>query len=1677
MAIRHYLILLLCIFGFTRLSGQMVVGPDTLIGNEWITYGQQYFKFTIDADGVYRIPYATLAAAGISTDAPGSEIRIYSMGKQVPLYVSTDGVFGTNDFIEFYGFKNKSDLDHHLFRHPDTDMLHPGHSMYTDLRVYFLTVEGNDPPLRVNTLVNNITNPPTAEPYYIHRQFLEWNDTGNDPYLPISGGGAISYSSYLHGEGFGKASESNSTTEIVTSNKTAGPDANLRIRLTATNHGNHNFVVTWNGTLLDTIFAKNIEIRDITFSIPLNLVQDINQINISNTNSLSRHSLVTIELAYPRIPDAGGSAEMLINPEIKPGTQYFVLDGFLHNGSQPILYASDGQSRMMADINGNNQVHFLWPEVFQTVSLRLTNPVTSIHIIPSLTEKIFADYTNDDTEYIVITHPDLMEVGTESEYIQYRSSAAGGSYRAKAYSILELYDEFGYGIEKHPQAIRNFVEFVHRKWPAAKMFFIIGRGIEYNRSRYANGTWEAAFFVPTFGRPGSDNLLAATLWDLLPRYPIGRLAITKPGGIDSYLRKVKEHDLARFEGQTLAEKKWIKNVMHLGGGKDSDEQNDFEAILKSLGDDLASSGYGANISFFQKESTDEIGESESAQILKLLNEGCGVINYLGHSASSTFEFNINDPSEWNNKGRYPIFSAMGCSAGQIHGTLLSLSDNYVQIEDEGTVAFISGSGSQFGNALVAWCRPWYNYFGNLNYGTTLGESVLFGLKTLTNFINLDNTGSNSYRYLLEQQTFQGDPALLLHPFPGPDYTIDANSISFSPNIINTKLDSFKVTFSVANLGRNLSQEVGYTIKIKLPDGQILDVKADTVLANGFLINITAHLPLMTGGKTGTFRLLIAIDPDQHIEELPAPDAENNNSLVDNLGVAGIEFFVVDDLITAAYPPDFSIVTTLAPELTATGSNAFSKGLNVVFEMDTTPFFNSLGLVRETYTDHSSILKWSPQTQWVPDQVYYWRVSTDSMSAEQSYNWSRRSFIYQPGNFPGWNQSDFHQFTDNLNDQLLADSTNQSFLFSSTARNFSMLNRFHHLTQSLIPRVTVDGIIKAEFFTGFRNRNVQLFVVAIDSLTGDYIYNPNPGLYGSANHLSFDAPVFPYRMDVPESRQALINFVENVIPAGYYVFIYSYQQTAFPSFYPEQWESDEQIFGKSIFSMIENQYPSSAIRTLATEGSKPFIIYFQKDRGGIQELIAADTTDAISLSLDIQGSLTTGAHISQLVGPSTQWYSILSETHVPAIDTVGDNILSAIALSADFSDTLLISSRILSQDTTIADIDASIYPYIRLTYRTQDSVTYDPVDLVFWRVLYDGYPELIIQPNLGFEFIADTLTKGEKMRLSTYVENVSPYPIDTLPVSLRIISANNTTEELTTILTNLKAYSSLPVVFEKNTDAYEGDYQILMEVNPRRMIREFNYNNNIGTLPMHVKADDVNPLLDVTFDGYHIEDGDLVGSNPLIMVQLTDENTNLRLDDTSLFILHLEYPSDIEPQRIYFTEPWVRFIPSPASGANMAAAELTPLLTEDGIYTFRVQANDASGNDTGDNAYMVSFEVMNASSVSSIYNYPNPFSSSTRFIYTMTGPGSPPFYKIDILSITGVLVREITQEDLGALAPGDHMTEYAWDGTDQNGNELAAGIYLYRLVVKDENMNDYPSYSPYGKSEYKNKGWGKLVLVR
>jgi len=109
------------------------------------------------------------------------------------------------------------------------------------------------------------------------------------------------------------------------------------------------------------------------------------------------------------------------------------------------------------------------------------------------------------------------------------------------------------------------------------------------------------------------------------------------------------------------------------------------------------------------------------------------------------------------------------------------------------------------------------------------------------------------------------------------------------------------------------------------------------------------------------------------------------------------------------------------------------------------------------------------------------------------------------------------------------------------------------------------------------------------------------------------------------------------------------------------------------------------------------------------------------------------------------------------------------------------------------------------------------------------------------------------------------------------------------------------------------------------------------------------------------------------------------------------------------------------------------------------------------------------------NYPNPFTTSTKFVFTITGSEVPDFMKIQIMTIKGTVVKEIFKDELGPLRVGRNITEYAWDGRDQYGDLLANGIYFYHVSTRlDDKQMDQMGMS-YDK--FFKKGFGKMAIIR
>jgi flagellar hook assembly protein FlgD len=74
------------------------------------------------------------------------------------------------------------------------------------------------------------------------------------------------------------------------------------------------------------------------------------------------------------------------------------------------------------------------------------------------------------------------------------------------------------------------------------------------------------------------------------------------------------------------------------------------------------------------------------------------------------------------------------------------------------------------------------------------------------------------------------------------------------------------------------------------------------------------------------------------------------------------------------------------------------------------------------------------------------------------------------------------------------------------------------------------------------------------------------------------------------------------------------------------------------------------------------------------------------------------------------------------------------------------------------------------------------------------------------------------------------------------------------------------------------------------------------------------------------------------------------------------------------------------------------------------------------------------------NYPNPFNSNTIIDFYITNDS-----KVDlkIFDIMGNLVRNLVRDRMPA-----GLKKINWDGTNNNREDIAAGVYFYRLIVNE-----------------------------
>jgi hypothetical protein len=1676
--------LLFLIIGFTAAAQY---------NNEWINFSQQYFKFKVGAKGLYRIPKSVLDNAGIGA-ASVENLELWRNGEKVPFYTTAaSGPLNAGGYIEFWGEGNDGKPDKALYRNPlyqhTTEK-----SLLTDTAVYFLSVNTTQTGFRYNEVANDLSGPlPAAEPYFMHKAGIYYKDKINAGFAAVVGEYVYS-SSYDKGE-FWSSNPIRPSTPLTTAISglpvyTGGLDATLSYGAMGDALNARTLRVSLNSNLLvDTIMDYFTDINS-TIPIPVSMISGgTASVNFTNTSGISTDRLVIsyFEINYPRLFNFDNARSFKFSLAAG-GAKYVEITNF-DGGTQPVLLNLTTGERLMGDVSGG-VVRFLIGAGGARDFVLVNTDAANVTNITSLTPKTFKQYSipANQGDYLIISNKVLF-TGSHSnnpvdEYKNYRSSTPGGGFNAMVADVEEIVDQFGFGIKQNPMAIKNFIRYARNNFSVAPKFvFIIGRGVTYNdfRINESNPNANLINLVPTFGSPGSDNLLSAEgVLNPIAVTPIGRLSVVHGYEVEYYLEKIKEYEYQQKNAaNTIASRAWMKNVLHVTGSSDpylGSVLCNYMGVYRQIITDTA---FGANVTSFCKASTNTIEQLNSERIAKLFEEGLGIMTYFGHSSTTTLEFNLDNPENYNSQGKYPVFFVNGCNAGNFftfNTSRLSfnetLSEKFTLAKQKGSAAFVASTHYGIVNYLNIYLNNLYELMSKKDYSKPLGEITRDALQKMYTV-----TGSNDFyaRGHSEQITVHGDPAIFINSMVKPDYIIEEPQVKITPTFVSVAESSFRVKARMVNNGRALGDSIIVEIKRQYPDNSIETVLRQKIAGIKYSDSITIDLPIVATRDKGTNKIYITVDADNTVDEI----SESNNSVIK-------ELVIFEDEARAIYPPNYAIVNNNHQKLYASTANPLSQLKNYKLEIDTTQLFNSSLKMAKTTSSVGGLLEFDPGIAYQDSMVYYWRIA--SVPAEnQAPIWSNSSFRYINGPEEGFGQGHYFQHTNSDVNRIFLDSATRKWHYGLRTSSLFIRNGIFGTAAQGTADLSIS--INEETYIASACLGHSVVFNVFDPVT----FKPWKNVDGSGSNLYLSGSAsancgtnrnynFEFSYMTTDSRKLIMNFMDS-IPDGYYVIARSFDSDPVQSL-SATWRGDTTLHGSNN-SLYHRLLGAGMMDVDSINAAKAWIFMYKKNDYSFdpEYYCTKGIYDMGLIATTVKTPDTIGTITSPVFGPAKSWNKVIWNGASLEGANNDNPTVQVIGIDAAKNETVISVLDKNTKEFDVSGVDPNQYPFMRLRMRNIDSITLTPYQLSSWMVLYTPVPEGALAPNVFLQ-AKDTLEVGEQLEFAVAFKNISDKNFDSLALKFNITDNNNVTHPV--VLPKQKPLiSGDTIIFRYTIDSkdYTGLNTMYLEFNPDKDQPEQYQFNNFVFKTFYVRNDHTNPLLDVTFDGIHILNRDIVSAKPHIQIKLKDEAKFLLLNDTALSSVQIRYP-DGTLRTHYFGNDTLRFTPATSGSDNTAIIDFYPqFLTQydpaGDQYELIVKGKDRTGNKAGQtNDYRIAFTVISKPMISNLLNYPNPFSTSTAFVFTLTGSEIPQNMKIQVLTVTGKIVREITKDELGPIRIGRNITEFKWDGTDQFGQKLGNGVYLYRFVtsLNGQRIDKYKAVGD-NTDKFFNNGYGKMYLMR
>lgn len=624
-------------------------GDSPELDKQWEIAAQVAVKLYVNRDGWQKVSRAELLAAGLNQNASLVNLQLYLNGVEQAMKVNADGS------IEFYGQSLNTTT--------------------TDTRVYWV-VAGATQGKRVTVS--------SAGPFDPNAQ------GGSSPMTVERRDRTIRFAALLNGPGenfYGPvigAAPMRQTLQVTGLEQPSASQAQLEVGVQGLSLQAHQVRVQINGVEVGFINLNSRENATATFQVSAALLRENKNVVTMNGISPGSDSCLVdfVRLTYPRLYQAASNRLSFSAPANQPvkvagfdTASIRVLDiTDLANikeltvspqagaGGFAFTLAAAANARTLLALGGTN--------IFEHPQDVLRNEPSSLHL------------ATNTADMVIITHADFRQ---SIEPLRLLRQSQG--LQVIVADVEDVYDEFSFSTHS-PQALKDFLLLAKNQWQTAPHYLLlVGDGTADPRNFLGFGSVDLVPTImvdATYTEAASDDSLADFDNDGLAEMAVGRLPVKTAQEATLIVNKI-----LLYEQASAGDTKQRGAVMV---SDQSDSSYDFVSFTNQV---RASLPPDMSVLFVNRADGDT--QTVHNAIINAINQGPGVVNFLGHGSVGVWTgaplLSIEDALLFTNSQRPSIFVMMTCLNGSfVEVGTESLAEAIIKAPNGGGVAVWASSG-------------------------------------------------------------------------------------------------------------------------------------------------------------------------------------------------------------------------------------------------------------------------------------------------------------------------------------------------------------------------------------------------------------------------------------------------------------------------------------------------------------------------------------------------------------------------------------------------------------------------------------------------------------------------------------------------------------------------------------------------------------------------------------------------------------------------------------------------------------------------------------------------------------------------------------------------------------------------------------------------------------------------